>query len=47
MTSVLAAKADEPGRVAGTLAFDDTLAGGPKVVIEFDVTLPKELKVAR
>ena len=42
-----AARANDPGRLAGRLAIDDTAAGGPKLDAEFDVTLLKEFKVAR
>lgn len=41
------AKADTPSRVAGTIAIDDTGAGGGKVDIEFDAPLLAELKAAR
>ena len=39
----LAAKVDDAKRLAGTLRFDKTGAGGPKVDIEFDATLVKEV----
>ena len=42
-----AAQADEPARLAGRLAIDDTGAGGPKIDTQFDVTLLKEFKAAR
>jgi hypothetical protein len=45
--SALTAKADEAGRVAGRLLIDGTRAGGPKVELEFDAKLLKELKTAR
>ena len=35
---------DSPTRLAGTLAIDATTAGGPKVEVEFDASLVKELK---
>lgn len=35
---------DAPDRVAGTLAFDAQGAGGPKVDVQFDARLVKELK---
>lgn len=34
---------DSPTRLAGTLDIDGTQAGGPKVQVEFDATLVKEL----
>ena len=34
---------DSPTRLAGTLNIDGTQAGGPKVQVEFDATLIKEL----
>ena len=42
-----AARANEPARLAGRLAIDDTAAGGPKIDIDFDVTLLKAFNVAR
>jgi hypothetical protein len=39
----LATKVDDAKRFAGTLRFDKTGAGGPKVDIEFDATLVKEV----
>lgn len=39
----LAAKADDPRRLAGTVRFDKTAAGGPKVDVEFDAALVKEV----
>jgi hypothetical protein len=39
----LAAKVDDPKRLAGTLRFDKTGAGGPKVDVEFDAALVKEV----
>jgi hypothetical protein len=43
----LKATVDEPKRLAGKLAFDDTASGGPKVDVEFDAALVKEFKAAR
>lgn len=45
--TALKASADEPKRLAGTLAFDDTASSGPKVDVEFDAALVKEFKAAR
>jgi hypothetical protein len=45
MPEAFAARVDYAGRLAGKLAFDDFAAGGPKVDIEFDVTVFKEFKV--
>lgn len=42
-SSALAAKTDDAKRLAGTLKFDKTGAGGPKVDVEFDATLVKEV----
>jgi hypothetical protein len=39
----LAAKTDDPKRLVGTLRFDKTGAGGPKVDVEFDAALVKEV----
>ena len=39
----LAAKADDAKRLSGTLRFDKTGAGGPKVDITFDAALAKEV----
>ncbi len=38
------ASADEPGKLAGTLDFDDSGAGGGKVNVTFDASLTKEFK---
>jgi hypothetical protein len=38
-----AASADDAKRMAGKLVFDKTAAGGPKVDVEFDAALVKEL----
>lgn len=43
----LTTTANEPGRLAGRLAFDGTPSGGPKVDVEFNAPLLKELKAAR
>jgi hypothetical protein len=45
--AALKARADEPKRLAGKLAFDDTHAGGPKVEVEVDAALVEEFKAAR
>ncbi len=45
--AVLTLTTDEPGRLAGKLALDDSGAGGPKVVLEFDATLLKTFDKAR
>jgi len=45
--AALKASADEPKRLAGELAFDDTQAMGPRVDVEFDAVLLKEFKAAR
>jgi hypothetical protein len=39
----LAAKTDDAKRLAGTVRFDKTAAGGPKVDVEFDAALVKEV----
>lgn len=44
MPEAFAARVDNAGRLAGKLTFDDFAAGGPKVEIDFDVTLFKEFK---
>jgi len=41
MPDAFSARANEPGRLAGKLAIDDVVAGGPKVDAEFDVTVFK------
>ena len=38
---------DTPQRLAGTLAFDGTAAGGAQVAIEFDTPLVREMAKAR
>jgi hypothetical protein len=43
----LKTRSDEPGKLAGTLSLDDTGSGGPKVEVEFDAALLKELDKAR
>jgi len=45
--AVLVLTTNTPARLAGKLSFDDAAAGGPKVDIEFDVPLLKEMKQAR
>jgi hypothetical protein len=42
-SSALVAKTDDAKRLAGTLKFDKTGAGGPKVDVEFDAALVKEV----
>jgi hypothetical protein len=39
--------ADEPGRLAGRLVFDDSGTGGGKVDVTFDATLVKDFETAR
>lgn len=39
----LAAKTDDAKKLAGTLKFDKTGAGGPKVDVEFDAPMVKEV----
>jgi hypothetical protein len=46
-SDTFAARTDEPGRLAGRLAIDDTAAGGPKLDIVFDIPLLKGFDVAR
>jgi hypothetical protein len=41
MPNAFAARANDPGHLAGRLAIDDVAAGGPKVDVEFDVTVFK------
>ena len=43
----LQATVDQPGKLAGKLSFDDSVAGGPRVTIDFDTVLVKEFKTAR
>jgi hypothetical protein len=38
---------DTPARLAGSLVFDGTAAGGPQVDVEFDAPMLMELKLAR
>jgi len=40
----LASTANDARKIAGTLKFDKTAAGGPKVDVTFDAALVKELK---
>ena len=44
---VLKVAGQDPKRLAGTLAIDDTAAGGPKVDAEFAAALLKEITTAR
>ena len=46
-TASLKLTADTPARLAGTLVFDGTAAGGPQVNVEFDAPMLMELKLAR
>ena len=41
--AALAAKTDDAKKLAGTLRFDKTSAGGPKVDVTFDAPMVKEL----
>lgn len=41
--AVLKTRVNDPKRLAGTLRFDQSAAGGPKVNVEFDAALAKEL----
>jgi hypothetical protein len=43
----LAATTDDAKKLAGKLTIDDTGSGGPKVTVEFDAPLVKELTAAR
>ena len=43
----LSTRSNEAGRVAGSLAIDDTAGGGAKLNADFDVTVFKDFKVAR
>ena len=45
--SVLTVSASDAKHLAGTLSFDDTAPGGPKVEVEFDAVFVKEIKSAR
>jgi hypothetical protein len=42
-----AARANDAGHLAGKLSIDDMAAGGPKIDVEFNVTLFKEFKPDR
>jgi hypothetical protein len=42
-TSSLTAKTDDAKKLAGTVRFDKTSAGGPKVDVEFDAPMVKEV----
>jgi hypothetical protein len=43
----LSTRSSDSGRVAGSLAIDDTAGGGAKLNADFDVTVLKDFKVAR
>jgi hypothetical protein len=45
--AALKASADEPKRLRGKLAFDDSRAGGPKVEVELDAALVQEFEAVR
>jgi hypothetical protein len=45
--AVLQARQNDPTRLAGKLAIDDTAAGGPRISVEFDAALVKEFSAAR
>lgn len=47
MPDSLAARANDPGHLAGRLAIDDTASSGPKIGAEFDVMVLKDFKTAR
>lgn len=42
-TASLTTKGNDAGRIAGALRFDKTAAGGPKVDVEFDAALVREV----
>jgi hypothetical protein len=42
-----AARANDTGHLAGRLAIDDVAAGGPRIDVEFNVTLFKEFRPDR
>lgn len=44
--AALAATAEQPDRLAGKLAIDDTASGGPRIEVQFDAPLLKEVKAA-
>jgi hypothetical protein len=46
-TQALVTRVDEPGKLAGTLRLDATGSGGPKVDVDFDAPLVRELTRAR
>lgn len=46
-SNALKTTANEAGRLAGSLSFDGTPAGGPRVDVEFDASLLKEFQFAR
>jgi hypothetical protein len=43
----LSTRSSDQGRIAGSLAIDDTAGGGAKLNADFDVTVLKDFKVAR
>ncbi len=45
MPEAFKARVDKAEHLAGKLAFDDVAAGGPKVDVDFDLTLFKEFKL--
>ncbi len=45
--SALETRTDEPAKLAGALHIDATSAGGPKVDVDFDVTVLKTFSAAR
>jgi hypothetical protein len=44
---VFTAKENSPNRIAGKLTFDGTPASGPKVDVEFDAPIVKEIGIVR
>jgi hypothetical protein len=44
--ATLAASTEQPDRLAGKLSIDDSGSGGPKIDVQFDAPLVKELKEA-
>jgi hypothetical protein len=46
-TEAFSLRSNDPGRLAGSLAIDDTAAGGAELDAGFDLTVLKEFKVAR
>ncbi len=45
--TALQAKQNDPARIAGALAIDDTAAGGPRISVEFDAGLAKDFSTGR